>query len=435
MSRGALLTAETTPVNPPSLGLAADPVGARRLRDTGPAPSSLLGLGRNSSAIIRATSLVSALTLALAGLGGCVSARAPVLTDPFSREAAAPLAVFSIDYWHAMIETSTTMEFVPREFATPAVDPVSGRLVVGTGDGVLRSVTIDGKVRWTVPTPAPFFAGVLVRDGVVYSPGGDGIVRALKADTGAVLWTYDCGEELVTVPVMAEGRVLVASQSATLYALDAADGKWAWQYRRTPPAGFILRGASTPVVRDGVVYLGFSDGHAAALDAKTGGAIWDRVLSTGTQFIDVSSTPGFDSAGRLIVASYKDGLFALDPKTGDTVWQSSASGLAYVLVRGSVIFAAGEDRLAAYGAETGKNIWTTPLPDRAAQQPALASGLLLVPTGRALLFIEPGSGKILRRFDPGKGVTATPGVYGPDALVLSNLGFVYGLHVTHPGAL
>jgi len=26
-------------------------------------------------------------------------------------------------------------------------------------------------------------------------------------------------------------------------------------------------------------------------------------------------------------------------------------------------------------------------------------------------------------------------VYGPDAVVLSNLGFVYGLHVTQPGAL
>ena len=113
----------------------------------------------------------------------------------------------------------------------------------------------------------------------------------------------------------------------------------------------------------------------------------------------------------------------------------SATGLAYVLVRGSVIFAAGEDRVTAYGAETGKSIWATTLPDRAGQQPAFASGLLLVPTGRALLFIEPVSGKILRRFDPGKGVTATPGVYGPDALVLSNLGFVYGLHVTQPGAL
>lgn len=374
------------------------------------------------------------LAMALATLGGC-AARAPVLNDPFSREPAAALAVFSIDYWHPLVETATTMEFVPREFATPAVDPVSGRVVVGTRDGVLRSVDIDGKVRWTVNTPTPFYAGVLIKDGVVYSPGGDGLLRAIKADTGQVLWSYDCGEELVTVPVLAEGRVLVASQSATLYAVDMNDGKWLWQYRRTPPAGFILRGASTPIVRDGVVYLGFSDGHAAALDAKTGAALWDRVLSTGTQFIDVSSTPGFDSAGHLIVASYKDGLFALDAKTGDTVWQTSASGLAYVLVRGRVVFAAGEDRIGAWSSDTGKNIWVTTLPDRAGQQPAFASGMLLVPTGRALLFVDPVSGKILRRFDPGKGVTATPGVYGPDALVLSNLGFVYGLHVTQPGAL
>ncbi len=371
---------------------------------------------------------------ALAVLGGCVSGRAPVLADPFSRAPAAPLAVFTVDYWHPMVETST-MEFVPREFASPAVDPTSGRVVVGTRDGVLRSVTAEGRVKWALSTPAPFFAGVLIRDGVVYVPGGDGVLRALKADTGALLWSYDCGEELVTVPVLAEDRVMVASQSATLFAVNAADGKWAWQYRRTPPAGFILRGASTPVVREGIVYLGFSDGHAAALEAKTGGAVWDRVLSTGTQFIDVSSTPGFDAGGHLIVASYKDGLFALDAKTGDTVWQSSGLGLAYVVVRGGVIFAAGEDRIAAFSSETGKNIWITQLPDRAGQQPAFASGLLLVPTGKALLFMDPVTGKILRRFDPGKGVTATPGVYGPDALVLSNLGFVYGLHVTQPGTL
>ena len=174
------------------------------------------------------------LAIALATLGGC-AARAPVLSDPFSREPSAALAVFSIDYWHQMVEASTTMEFVPREFATPAVDPVSGRVVVGTRDGVLRSVNIDGKVRWTVNTPTPFYAGVLIKDGVVYSPGGDGLLRAIKADTGQVLWSYDCGEELVTVPVLAEGRVLVASQSATLYAVDMNDGKWLWQYETVAP--------------------------------------------------------------------------------------------------------------------------------------------------------------------------------------------------------
>ncbi len=67
------------------------------------------------------------------------------------------------------------MEFIPRESSSPALDPASGRVVVGTRDGILRSVTIDGRVRWQlVTTPSPFSAGVLIHDGVVYSPGGDG---------------------------------------------------------------------------------------------------------------------------------------------------------------------------------------------------------------------------------------------------------------------
>jgi outer membrane protein assembly factor BamB len=258
----------------------------------------------------------------------------------------------------------------------------------------------------SISTPAPFFAGVLIRDGIVYSPGGDGVLRAIRADTGAVLWTYDCGEELVTVPVLAEGRLLVASQSATLYALDAAEGKWVWQYRRTPPAGFILRGASTPVVREGIVYLGFSDGHAAALDAKTGGAVWDRVLSTGTQFIDVSST--IRLRRRLIACTGRP--FALDPKTGDTVWQSSSAGRRASRT-GLGHLRAGEDR-PGLQPETGKNIWPVQLPDRAGQQRVrLRVASSFPPDGRSSSWTRwAGRSSALRP----RG-TATPGVYGPRA--------------------
>ena len=108
------------------------------------------------------------------------------------------------------------------------------------------------------------------------------------------------------------------------------------------------------MVGDGVVYLGFSDGHAAALEAKTGAAIWDRVLSTGTQFIDVSSSPGFDSAGHLIAASYKDGLFALDPKTGDTIWQSTAVGSGLGAGPGGGHLRRGRGWISAFSAETGR---------------------------------------------------------------------------------
>ena len=65
----------------------------------------------------------------------------------------------------------------------------------------------------------------------------------------------------------------------------------------------------------------------------------------------------------------------------------------------------------------------------------LAQGMLLVPTGQSLLFIDPVTGRILRRFDPGKGVSSTPAIYGSDALVMSNLGYVYGMHLTAPSRL
>src|SRR4029453_2757813 len=55
------LMAETERVEPPSLGLAPDPCVARRSRDPSPAPSSLLGLGRDSGAIFRSTHSVSAM--------------------------------------------------------------------------------------------------------------------------------------------------------------------------------------------------------------------------------------------------------------------------------------------------------------------------------------------------------------------------------------
>jgi hypothetical protein len=47
--------AETERVERPSLALAPDPRVARRSRDPSPAPSSLLGLGRDSGAIFRST--------------------------------------------------------------------------------------------------------------------------------------------------------------------------------------------------------------------------------------------------------------------------------------------------------------------------------------------------------------------------------------------
>jgi outer membrane protein assembly factor BamB len=371
-----------------------------------------------------------AIWVALAS-AGCASARRGYTIDPYSRNNTDVLAVFSITWWQKLVD-APTLEYGPREPASPGADTINDRVVTGTRDGVLRSIDVKGRVVWRFASGQPFSAGPAVVDGFVFAPGGDGFLYCFRADTGELFWKYEAGEDLVTVPVVVDGRVLVASQNDTLFAVEAATGKWLWQYRRDPPPGFTVRGASRPAVRNGTVYVGFSGGHFAALKLDTGAALWDRVLSTGSQFIDIDAPPVFDNKGNLVVAAYKDGLFSIDPGSGETLWHTTISGLVGLVSRGEVIFASGDARVIGVLASTGKLLWTTSLGERAGLQPALAAGWLLVPTGRSLLFLDPASGIIRLSFDPGRGITATPEVRGTNVFLLSNLGFVYALEMNLP---
>ncbi len=371
-----------------------------------------------------------ALGLALAS-AGCASARRGYTIDPYSRNNTDVLAVFSITWWQKLVD-APTLEYGPREPASPGADTINDRVVTGTRDGVLRSIDSKGHVVWRFVSGQPFSAGPAVVDGFVFAPGGDGFLYCFRADTGELFWKYEAGEDLVTVPVIVDGRVLVASQSDTLFAVEAATGKWLWQYRRDPPPGFTVRGASRPAVRNGVVYVGFSGGHFAALKLDTGAALWDRVLSTGSQFIDIDAPAVFDNKGNLVVAAYKDGLFSIDPGSGETLWHTTITGMVGLLSRGEVIFASGDARVIGVLAQSGKILWTTSLGERAGLQPALAAGWLMVPTGRSLLFLDPASGVIRLSFDPGRGITATPEVHGTNVFLLSNLGFVYSLEMNLP---
>ncbi|AEI67290.1 PQQ-binding-like beta-propeller repeat protein [Corallococcus macrosporus] len=366
-------------------------------------------------------------TVAAGLLGGCSGVQYygnPELPRPPSNT---PLDYFSVNWW-APLAPPRTLEYGPRETATPAYDAASRTAVALTRDGFARGVGPDGQVKWEFKTANRFNAGPRVVDGVAYVPGGDGVLYALDAATGEEKWKYVAGEALATVPVVAEGLVLVASESDTLFAVKAADGQWAWQYRRDPPTGFTVRGASRPLVREGVAYVGFSDGFVVALSADDGGVTWERSLSgVGSEFLDVDSSPVMDANGQLYVTSYKTGIFALEAETGDMVWNSSVAGMTSLLVSGQVLFAAGDGRVDAYLAETGRLLWSHSLGERAGFAPVFAQGMLLVPTSNALLFLEPKTGRSRVAWNPGSGVTAPPFVAGRQLFVLSNGGYLYSL--------
>ncbi|WP_224363139.1 outer membrane protein assembly factor BamB family protein [Hyalangium versicolor] len=365
-------------------------------------------------------------------LGACSSV--PIHGNPVSSERQQPpSSFFEVDWWTPLV-APTSWEYSPREFATPAVDPDSGRVIALTRDGVIRGVAPGGTVEWSLKTPNRFAAGATVNEGVAYVPGGDGTLYALDARSGAIKWKYEAGESLATTPVMAGSLVLVVSEADTLFAVDTETGKWAWQYRRDPPSGFTIHGVSTPLVKGDTVYLGFSDGYLVALDAKGGTSKWEKSLAGGaTEYLDVDTQPVVDDAGRLYVASYQGGLYALNAETGDMEWSSTVAGITSLLMRGQILFATGNGRVDAYLSDTGKLLWSHSLGERAGQMPVMARGVLIVPNQRALLFVDPKTGQSRLAWNPGDGVSASPHIQGSTAYVLSNNGYLYALRLQGSG--
>jgi outer membrane protein assembly factor BamB len=370
---------------------------------------------------------------AATGLLGACSA-VPLYGNPMASGARQPPAdFFEVDWWMPLVEP-TAWEYAPREFATPAVDPDSGRIITLTRDGFVRSVAPGGKVEWSFQAGNRFLAGARIHEGIAYVPGGDGFLYALDVRKGELKWKYEAGEALATTPVLAAGRVLVASESDTLFAVERESGRWAWQYRRDPPSGFTIHGTSTPLVKDDTVYLGFSDGYLVALDAQGGTAKWEKSLAGGaSEFLDVDTTPVVDEAGRLFVASYQGGLYALEAATGEVDWSSTVVGVTSLLARGEILFAAGDGRVDAYLADTGRLLWSLNLGERAGRTPVLARGMLLVPNQRALLFVDPRTGQSRLAWNPGDGITAAPRIMGSTAYVLSNNGYLYALRLRGGG--
>jgi len=140
-----------------------------------------------------------------------------------------------------------------------------------------------------LPAKGTVEATPLVADGVIYTTGSWGVVHAVDARTGRLVWTHDPGAQARAAEAVVwdrnrgvalyQGKVYVAVADGRLIALDARDGKVVWTaqtFDRAIPYG----STGAPRVFDGKVIIGQSGGdigtrgHASAYDAATGKLLW-----------------------------------------------------------------------------------------------------------------------------------------------------------------
>lgn len=222
-----------------------------------------------------------------------------------------------------------------------------------------------------VATPATysFEAAPIVVDGVMFVSGWDGLVWALDAVTGELLWQYKhaipldtplcCGNVNRGVAV-ARGKVFVATANGYLVALNAVTGKQEWQ-RAWCDVRAGESATMAPLVVKNLVIVGSSGaeygvrGHIDAFDVVTGERVWRRynvpkpgekgsetwnrdtdawargggtawITGTYDPELDLlywgtgNPGPDFDGAARKGDNLYTSSVVALDPDDGSLKW-------------------------------------------------------------------------------------------------------------------
>jgi outer membrane protein assembly factor BamB len=201
----------------------------------------------------------------------------------------------------------------------------------------------DGKERWRTPV-APVFENAMghgpratptVADGRVFAFTGEGILVALKADDGKLLWSVDVPKSLKgkpneygvsCSPLVTDSLVVVHSgtSSAAVSAFNIADGMFAWQ------AGKGNAGYSSPVLMTlgGVTQIvSLTAAGAMGIEPASGKQLWAFPYPTEYD-CNTASPVQLDDQHILISAAENHGSVILalgagkSGTTAESVWSS-----------------------------------------------------------------------------------------------------------------
>ena len=206
---------------------------------------------------------------------------------------------------------------------------VSGDLlVVGTLDGHVYAVSPkDGSPRWESELDTQVLAAPVIAGDLVVVRGGDGRVYALDAATGKRRWVYDQGNvPLLSIRgngalLVANGVVFFGSDDGLLVALRLDTGAKLWDERLASGEGRTdierLDDADGGILLDGnMLYAAAYHGNLVAIDGPSGRPQWTHPFSTYTSLaLQGNSIFGVDENSQ---------VWAFDKSAGADMWKSAS---------------------------------------------------------------------------------------------------------------
>lgn len=169
------------------------------------------------------------------------------------------------------------------------------------------------------------------------APGGNAYIK----------WRFKTGNKVRSTPAVYAGMVIFGSNDGSLYAVDTATGTQRWVFHTGGPV------SSSPAVWNDIVYVQSADGHLYAVDTRTGKRRWAFAVGKDLPF--------------------RNGIAPTDIGPPDYgLWDFFLSSPA--VANDTVYFGAGDGKLYALDARTGKRRWAFATKGRVRATPAVANG-------------------------------------------------------------
>ncbi len=189
----------------------------------------------------------------------------------------------------------------------------------------------------------------------MYYANTAGVVKALDAKNGSLIWSYKTGGKIFSTPAVSKGRLVVGCTDGYIYCLDTKGGL-VWKVKAEKSV------LPAPAIYKEIVYIGASDGVFRALRLKDGSEVWRYSGIKG--FVEAKAY--VDDEG-VYIGDWRNTFYAFNPKTGALLWtwtnkkqnrMLSPAAVWPVKAHGKVFIVTPERVVYALNAADGKELWS-----------------------------------------------------------------------------
>ncbi|MEZ6001519.1 PQQ-binding-like beta-propeller repeat protein [Hyphomonas sp.] len=294
--------------------------------------------------------------------------------------------------------------------STPPVASNTTIFTLDSEQQVVATDIASGNTKWrkklkglTKRDKAALGGGLAVEGDSLVVASGFGYVTALDANTGDENWKNTLSAPMTGAPTIKDGRIFVESNNNEIYALSLESGEVEWSDQAISETARVL-GSPSPAAVEDFVIAPFSSGEVIAYLASNGRRLWTDAISSAGRFTPISEINDIGSrpvlAGGLVFASSQSGItIAIDGRSGQRIWTAQIGSVQPPAVTGQHMFVLGTDgKLACLNSTTGQAYWIVQLRQFEKEKkkkkrisysgPIVASGRVLVvsSTGRLLAY-------------------------------------------------